>query len=204
MTGIIDAKEERDVMVADVPNAFIQACIPNADKVGERIIVKITGVLVNILLQMAPNTYGPYVVFDAKGHKVLYVQVIKALYSMLIAALLWYKLFRKVLESIGFTFNLYNQCVANHMIEKAQQTVRFHVDDLWSSHVNSKVNDKFLIWLNEKYGGYSEVQAERNKRFDYLRVTYDLNEPGLLQVDMSEYMKAMVRDFLIDLGDKME
>ena len=49
LTGIIDMKEERDMIVADVSNMFIHACIPNAHKVKERIIMKITGVLVDIL-----------------------------------------------------------------------------------------------------------------------------------------------------------
>jgi hypothetical protein len=39
--------------------------------------------------------------------KVLYVEVSKAIYGMLEAALLWYKTFRKDLEDIGFIFNPY-------------------------------------------------------------------------------------------------
>jgi hypothetical protein len=41
-------------------------------------------------------------------------------------------------------FNPYDPCVANKMIDGKQHTVRFHVDDLKSFHVNSKVNDEFL------------------------------------------------------------
>ena len=143
-------------------------------------------------------------VIDKNGRKVLYVQVIRALYGMTVAALLWYKMFKKDLESIGFEFNPYDACVANRMIEGSQQTVRFHVDDLWSSHLNPKVNDDFLVWLNEKYGGYGEVKADRNKKFDYLGVNYDLSEPGVLKVDMIDYMDAMLTDFPVDLGDDTE
>ena len=35
LTGIIDSLEGRDTMIADVPNAFIQAQLPDADKEGE-------------------------------------------------------------------------------------------------------------------------------------------------------------------------
>jgi hypothetical protein len=83
----IDAREGCDVMTADVPNAFIQTDMPEGK---EHVIMKITGVLVDMLVQMAPETYGPYVVFE-NGKKVLYVQVLKALYGMLVAALLWYR-----------------------------------------------------------------------------------------------------------------
>ena len=68
--------------------------MPEAKK-GERVIMKITGVLVDLLVAIAPETYGPYVVFES-GKKVLYAALMKAMYGQLIAALLWYNKFRKV------------------------------------------------------------------------------------------------------------
>ena len=84
-------------MTADVPNAFIQMVVPEPTDGQDRIIMKITGVLVDYLLEIAPEIYGPYVVMQ-NGKKVLYVQVVQALYGMLVASLLWYKKFRKDLE----------------------------------------------------------------------------------------------------------
>ena len=43
--------------------------------------------------------------------------------------------------------------------EMLPSTVRFHVDDLMSSHVNKKVNNKFLKWLNRKCGTHAEVTS---------------------------------------------
>ncbi len=116
LTTIIDAKEGPDVMMADVPNAFIQTEMPEPKEGEERVMMKITGVLVDMLVKMTPKTYRPYVVFE-NGKKVLYVQVLKALYGMLVAALRWYKQFQKDLESIGFEFNPYDPCVANKTID---------------------------------------------------------------------------------------
>ena len=48
LTATIDAKEGRDVMTADIPNAFVQIDI-DASPDGERVIMKITGKLVNML-----------------------------------------------------------------------------------------------------------------------------------------------------------
>ncbi len=98
-----------------------------------------------------PGKYGGYVVFE-NGKRVLYVVLMRALYGMLDAALLWYKKFREDLEGIGFTFNPYDPCVVNKIIDGKQLTIRFHVDDIMSSHVDSTVNDDFLTWLNKKYG----------------------------------------------------
>ena len=94
------------------------------------------------------------------NRKVIYVVVLKALYGMLIASLLWHQKFREDLESIGFKFNIYDPCVANRMINNKQHTTRFHVDDILSSHVDSEVNDGFLQWLNKKYGSLKEVSAK--------------------------------------------
>ena len=92
LTATIDAHEGRDVMTGDIPNAFIQVEMPEIKDGDERVIMKITGVLVDMLVQISPEIYGPFVVYE-KGCKVLYVQVLQAIYGMLQAALLWYKKF---------------------------------------------------------------------------------------------------------------
>jgi len=104
ITATIDAHKERDVMTADIPNAFIQASLNNRKDGDEKVVMKVTGMLVNLLVQVAPDVYGPFVVFE-NGCKVLYLQVLKALYGMRQAAHLWYKKFCSDLESIGYEFN---------------------------------------------------------------------------------------------------
>ena len=99
LTATIDAHKERDVMVMDVPNTFIQATMPEVKEGQERVIMKITGVLVDMMIDMAAEVYSDYVVYE-KGRKVLYVVVLKAIYGMLQAALLWYKKFQKDLERL--------------------------------------------------------------------------------------------------------
>ena len=190
----IDAAEERDTLSADVPNAFIQAKMPKVKKGQDRVIMKITGVLVDLLVKLAPELYKDKVVIE-NGKRVLYVIVIQALYGMILAALLWYKRLRTDLEKIGFKFNPYDPCVANRKVRKKQQTIRFHVDDLKSSHEDPEVNDMFLSWLNKMYGTHGEVKATRGKVHDYLGMTFDYTEKGKVKVDMSEYVTKMVSEF---------
>ena len=194
ITGVIDAKEERDEMSTDVPNAFIQAKIPPEKRADEKVIMKITGRLVDYLVEIAPKTYAKYVVYE-NGRKVLYVEVLRALYGMLISAMLWYNKFRSDLEEIGFEFNPYDPCVANRIVKKKQHTVRFHVDDLLSSHVDSRVNDKFLKWLEHNYGEHGKVKVTRGKVHEFLGMSFDFRTKGKLKVDMSKYMKKMYEDF---------
>jgi hypothetical protein len=199
ITGVIDAKQRRDVMTADIPNAFVLTDI-DEKKVGERIIMKIRGPLVDMLLELSPETYASYVVYEGNS-KVLYVVMEKALYGMLQSSLLYYKKFRKDIESIGFKVNPYDPCVANRIVNGKQHTVTWHVDDLKSSHVDPNVNDEFLEWLKWKYASdeIGEVKAVRGHRHDYLAMVLDFSRPGVLQVDMTNYVKAMIDDFPVKL-----
>eukprot|EP00978_Attheya_sp_CCMP212_P012574 scaffold31431_cov54-Attheya_sp.AAC.6 len=145
ITSVIDAKQNRDVMTADVPNAFVQTEI---DQSGEKVIMKIRGALVDMLVEMCPEMCEEYVVVHGKA-KILYVRTLKALYGMLVASLLYYKRFLKDITEIGFIVNPYDPCVANRQIENKQHTITWHVDDIKSSHENSKVNDKFQKVVTE-------------------------------------------------------
>ena len=74
ITSVIDSMEKWDVATIDIPNAFIQTPIERLDT-EDRIIMKITGVLVDLLLEDSPGVYEEYVVYE--GHKkVLYVEVL--------------------------------------------------------------------------------------------------------------------------------
>jgi hypothetical protein len=61
LTCIIDAEERRDVTVVDIPNAFIQTRIEDEKDMA---IIKIRGILVDMLLDVASDTYTSYVTVD--------------------------------------------------------------------------------------------------------------------------------------------
>jgi hypothetical protein len=193
ITGVIDAKQGRDVMTLDVPNAFVQTPIPQG---GDKIIMKIRGSLVDILLEICPGVYDDFVLYEGK-QKVLYVQMLMALYGMMIASLLYYKKFRKDIETIGFEVNPYDICVANRQVNGKQHTVTWHVDDLKSSHKNPKVNDDFEAWCEFKYGSdtVGHVKVVRGTIHDYLAMILDFTEPGAMKVDMRYYIDGMLEDF---------
>ena len=76
---MIEEKQYRYVMINDVPNYFVKTPVPQ-DKRDERIIMKIWGAMVDILCEISPGIYEPYVRFDKKnGEKVIYVSMLKAL-----------------------------------------------------------------------------------------------------------------------------
>jgi hypothetical protein len=52
LTSTIDAEEGRDVATMDIPNAFIQTEVEETDEDGDRIIMKIRGAMVDMLLEL--------------------------------------------------------------------------------------------------------------------------------------------------------
>ena len=99
LTATVDAYEGRYIMVMDVPNAFIQTNMPPNKYSEERVIVKIIGVLVDMLLELDSETYSKNMVFE-NGKKVIHVVVLREIYGMLVAALLFYNKFCGYLEDI--------------------------------------------------------------------------------------------------------
>ena len=67
--------------------------------------------------------YRRYVTTDARGNKVLYVSLRKALYGLLKSALLFYKKLWGNLQRRGFEVNPYDPCVANTTVDGSQLTV---------------------------------------------------------------------------------
>ena len=65
LTTIVDAKERRDVSTSNIPNAFCQTVITDADS-EHRIIVRLCGALVDMLVEIAPKVYSPYVTANKK------------------------------------------------------------------------------------------------------------------------------------------
>jgi hypothetical protein len=131
LTCVVNANENREVAIVDIPNAFVQTVVEDKK---DRALIRIRGPLVNILVTIAPDVYGPYETVGKKGEKQLLVQCLTALYGTMVA-LLYYKKSVKSLKSKGFKLNPYDLCVAIKQVKGGQLTVCFHVDDCKISHL---------------------------------------------------------------------
>ena len=182
-------------MSNNIPNTFIQAKVQAKEKgkPHEKIIMKIASRLVDILVLIAPEIYAKHMVYK-NGKKVLYVKVLRALYGMLISAMLWYSKFCSNLEGIIFELNPYNPCIANQIVNGKQQTIQFHVDDLLSSHIDPRVNDKFLAWLKKTYGKHGKVKSTRRKVHNFLGII-DFSTKGKMIINKHKYMKKLYDNF---------
>ena len=92
-TLVIDAFEERDIAIFDVPGAYFYAKITKDKKV----LMKLCDTFVDIMCKVDPE-YKPYVRYE-HGKMIIYVQVFQSLYGCIKSALLWYKLLIHMIDA---------------------------------------------------------------------------------------------------------
>jgi hypothetical protein len=84
LTCIIDAEERRDVAVVDIPNAFNQTRVEKESKMA---IIRLRGQIVDELMVIAVEVYGPYTTKDKRGDSCLIVQCKNAIYGTIVVSL---------------------------------------------------------------------------------------------------------------------
>jgi hypothetical protein len=154
LSATIDALEGRDVATVDIPKAFMQADI------DEVVHVKFEGEIAEMLVKMDPKLYHKYVK-DEHGKLVLYVELLKALYGTMRAALLFWKKLSSHLVTLGFVINPYDWCVANKTIDGHQCTILWHVDNLKISHMDAKVNTNIIKLIDDEFGKEAPLTHQR-------------------------------------------
>jgi hypothetical protein len=192
ITSAIDAHEGRVVVTCDIPGAFLHADL------DEEVIMLLRGQLADLMVQVDPELYGPYLRKSKKGESILYVKMLKAMYGLLRSALLFYLKLVKDLTDYGFKLNPYNLCVANKMVDGKQMTVVWHVDDLKISHMSKQVIDGLLDYLRSKYG--DGLVVHEGHVHDYLGVDHDYSEKGVVKMSMMRHLGKIFEDFPEDIG----
>jgi hypothetical protein len=192
LTSVIDAREGRDVATVDVPGAFMQADMDDV------VYMRLEDVMVDLLIEI-DSKYREFVTVE-KGKRVLYVQLVKALYGTLKAALLFWKKLTGILESWGFVVNDYDRCVANKTINGKQCTIVWHVDDLKISHVEEEVVSSIISDLNEEFGKEAPLTETRGKVHDYLGMTLDFRQEGKVKIGMIPFVAELLDEAPDDMG----
>ena len=210
-TATIEALEERDVAIIDLPNAFCQTDVVKDDK-PVKIIMIIRGRLAELLCEIAPETYLKYAVRDRKGNLILYVRLLKALYGLMQASLMFYQKLLKDLESKGFVVNPYDPCVANKALNGEQFTIVWHVDDLKLSHKDPEVVTEMIAYLKGLYeklpnGEVKLIEEQRltdsNKVLNYLGMDFDFSVKKQVSISMKHYVEKVIEEFPDPLRNKV-
>ncbi len=189
IASAIAASEKRHLRCIDIPSAFV-----NTD-IDKNILMVLTGKLAEMMVHITPQIYCRYITLDKKGTPVLYVKLQKALYGLMRANLNFYRKLCKELEEYGFVVNNYNPCIANKDVGAGEQlTVIWHVDDLMGSCANNFELTKLSCYLANIYRPKLTMHA--GKKHKYLRMNFEFETNGNLQVSMVGYLKDVIEGFL--------
>jgi hypothetical protein len=181
---MIDAKEGRDVAIADVAGAFLHADLLDF------VIMKLEGKFVDIMCSVNP-AYKDYVVFEG-GKKVLYLRLLKALYGTVKASMLWYNLFVGTLLKLGFRLNPYDPCVANAIIKGKQCSVVWYVDDNKVSHVRASVVSKIIKAIEADFG---EMTVTRGTSHTFIGMDIFFPGNGTVRINMKTYLQEAIDQY---------
>jgi hypothetical protein len=192
LTCTIDAQEGRDVATVDIPGAFMQVGM------DDLVYMKIEGTMAEMLCKIDPARYE-HCCTEERGRKNVYLQLKKALYGTLKAALLFWKHLTDVLSSWGFMINPNDHCVGNKMINGSQCTVVWHVDDLKISHLDSNVVSEIISKLSGVFGKEAPLTINHGKVHDYLGMVIDYSIDGKVKIVMSEYIKGILEEMPSDM-----
>ena len=185
---ITAAIEGRDVAIADVAGAYLKA------EMNDFVLMKLEGATVDIMIELDPSLEDFVAVEN--GKRVLYMQLMKALYGCVQSALLWYKLFSSTLVGLGFELNPYDLCVANAIIDGKQCTIGWYVDDNIITHVDPNQVTWVIDKIEEKFG---KMVVSRGKSHDFLGMKLDFLEDKTVTVGMKEHIKGAISDFPEDI-----
>jgi hypothetical protein len=162
--------------------------------------------LVDILVSIAPNVYGPYVSTNKAGQKLLVVQCLNAIYGTVVVALLYYKKFVKSLTKQGYKINPYDGCVASKVVKGKQVTICYHIEDCNISHKSSAVIDNTIAWLRVEYesifeDGTGQMKVHRGKTHKYLGMSLDLCHKGQYRVTVHDYIDGILQVYDLAIKD---
>ena len=193
-TLLVDAKEDRDVAIFDVPSAYLQADMPEEKNMH----LKFSGEAVDIMCKVNQE-YLKHVRME-NGKKVLYTKILKAVYGCIESALLWYKMYVDTLSKMGFKLNKVDRCVANKTIDGQQCTIAWYVDDNKLSHKDPKVVSKILEEIDKVYPG---LVISRGKKHTLLGMDIEFIGNGRLTIGTKEYILEAFDTFGENVSQKV-
>ena len=112
----INSKENRYVVVFDIPRAFLNA------NLNDNVHMLLEGTIAEMISSLDPTIYSKYILYNKQSNYL-------ALYETIQAAILFWKLLAETLQEWGFTLNHYERFITNKNFNGKQCTIIWNVYD---------------------------------------------------------------------------
>jgi Reverse transcriptase (RNA-dependent DNA polymerase). len=189
ITLMSDTMEGRDVAISNIVGAYLNA------RMKEFVAMKVIGREAELMCELNP-AWKRHLRYDKRGRAVLYMRLKKALYGCLRSALLRYELYSSTLKDMGFKLNPYDQCVANKVINGSTCMICCYVDDNKISHKDPAIVTQVIETIKGKLG---KMKVLRGKKHEFLGMKISLRGDGTVSIDMKDYVKKAIQEFLVDI-----
>ena len=190
MTLLIDAYEGRYVGTYDFPGVFLQAGLsprPN----NEQVLMRLIGNFVDIMCKMSPE--HPKNAFMKMVKKVLYLEVLQAIYGYIESALKWYELYSETLSKEIFVINPYDRCVTNKTINGKQCTIVWYVDDNKISHEDPEVVTKVIELMKKHFGNLTITRGNKHR---FLGMNITISPRKSIEIEIKDHLRETI-DMLV-------
>jgi hypothetical protein len=180
---IIAAMSRQRVRSADVPGAYLLACMLHLFQT--MILNKMNA---DILIRL-DNSWQQYQRQDGT----IVVRLRKALYGCIESAKLWYELAKKALLSEGFVINPYDHCIFNKDFNGKQCTTALYVDDFFLSCESDEILDAVVDTFKMHF---QDLTVSSGQKQTYIGMSLDLSQMPVVTISMNYYISEFLKNFL--------
>ena len=162
------------------------------------LLMKLVGQFVDIMCKVNPE-HIKNVIYE-NGKKVLYMEVLQAIYGCIESALRWYELFSETLVKEGWEINPYDKCVANKMINSKQCKIVWYVDDNKISHEDPNLVTEVIELMKTHFG---DLTVTRGNKHRFLGMNITLHPKQKIEIEMKDQLQEAIDIFGQNEGDKV-
>ena len=198
----IGVAKKREITIADVKSAYLQADLPDELIIHMRLNKKMSEALIRI-----DNSYRDYL--TEKGE--IIVQLKKALYGLVQSAKLWYNELKNTLGAIGYAplpSSIDPNIFVRHMPadeehdEDWMSMIGVHVDDLGIISSNRET-ERLLDGLTKRYGEMAVQRLNDDNDVMWLGIKIKrVTSEGAIILSQKEYIEKLIVKFTELLGEK--
>ena len=122
------------------------------------------------------------------GKRVLYMELLRAIYGCIQSALMWYALYANTLKDMGFEINSYDKCIASRMINGNQCKIVWYVNDNKISQQRRKSCQRYTNNIQRNILGLTITQLNSH---DFLGMNLTITKEKSVEISIRKKIEEV-------------